>query len=280
MRQGHVLGLTPLGFHRIAYTEWGDPAARRVVICCHGLTRNGRDFDFLAGELARDARVICPDIVGRGRSDWLRDPLHYAYPQYCADMNALIARTGADEILWLGTSMGGLIGMTLAAQPNSPIKRLVVNDVGPFLPKAALVRIAEYVGRDERFADLSELEAHLRNVHAPFGPLSDEQWRHLAMHGHRRREDGSYGLGYDPAIANNVRLAVQDWDLWALWDKIACPVLVLRGQQSDLLLSETAADMTRRGPRAELKTWDGIGHAPALMAPDQIAAVRQWLTQG
>jgi pimeloyl-ACP methyl ester carboxylesterase len=280
MRERSFLGLSPAGFHRVAYSEWGDPAARRVVICVHGLTRNGRDFDFLAAELSRDCRVICPDIVGRGKSDWLSDPLHYAYPQYCADMNALMARIDADEIYWVGTSMGGLIGMTLAAQAGTPIRRLVMNDVGPFIPKAALARIGDYVGRDERFSSLGDVETHLRQVHAPFGPLSDAQWQHLAHHGHRQRADGSYGLGYDPAIGNNVRLAIQDWDLWPVWDRIACPVLTLRGAQSDLLLPEVAAEMTRRGPKAELITWDGIGHAPALMVPAQIAALRAWLIPG
>jgi pimeloyl-ACP methyl ester carboxylesterase len=279
MREGHFLGLSPAGFHRVAYTEWGDPASSRVVICCHGLTRNGRDFDVLAADLAHDCRVVCPDMVGRGLSDWLRDPLHYGYPQYCADMNALMAHIGADEVLWVGTSMGGLIGMTLAAQAGTPIRRLVINDVGPFVPKAALQRIADYVGLDNRFSTLAAVETHLRKVLAPFGPLTDAQWQHLVTHGHRRRADGTFGLAYDPAIANNVRLGVQDWDLWPLWDRISCPTLVIRGAQSDLLLPETAIDMTRRGPRAELVTWDGMGHAPALMEPEQIAAIRAWLIQ-
>lgn len=280
MRQGAVLGLSPAGFHRVAYTEWGDPANSRVVVCCHGLTRNGRDFDALAADLARDFRVVCPDIVGRGASDWLKDPAHYGYPQYCADMSVLIARLAVPDLLWVGTSMGGLIGMTLAAQTGSPIRRLVINDVGPFVPKAALLRIADYVGLDNRFSSLDAVENHLRKVLAPFGPLTDAQWRHLVEHGHRRREDGTFALAYDPAIAGNVKLAVQDWDLWALWDRVSCPTLVIRGAQSDLLLPETAAEMTQRGPHAECVTWEGMGHAPALMAPEQIAAVRQWLTQG
>jgi pimeloyl-ACP methyl ester carboxylesterase len=280
MREGHFLGLSPAGFHRVAYTEWGDPKASRVVICCHGLTRNGRDFDALAEDLSRDGRVICPDVVGRGKSEWLRDPLHYGYPQYCADMNALIARLDVDEVLWIGTSMGGLIGMTLAASAGTPIRRLVINDVGPFVPKTALQRIAEYVGLDNRFSSLAAIETHLRKVLAPFGPLADAQWQHLATHGHRQREDGTFGLAYDPAIVNNVRLAIQDWDLWALWDRISCPTLVIRGAQSDLLLPETAVEMTQRGPRAELVTWDGMGHAPALMAPEQIATIRAWLIPG
>lgn len=280
MRDGHFFGLSPAGFHRVAYTEWGDAGNPRVVVCCHGLTRNGRDFDALAADLARDFRVICPDIVGRGKSEWLRDPLYYAYPQYCADMNALIARLGVDEIFWIGTSMGGLIGMTLASQAGSPIRRFVINDVGPFVPKTALLRIADYVGLDNRFSSLGAVETHLRKVLAPFGPLTDAQWQHLVAHGHRQRDDGTFGLAYDPAIVNNVKLGVQDWNLWPVWDRIACPTLVIRGAQSDLLLPETAIDMMQRGPKADLVTWEGMGHAPALMAPDQIAAIRSWLTAG
>jgi pimeloyl-ACP methyl ester carboxylesterase len=278
MRQRQFLALSPAGFHNVAYTEWGDPAASRVILCCHGLTRNGRDFDALAAELSKEARVICPDIVGRGKSDWLRDPVHYGYPQYCADMSALIARLDVTDLDWIGTSMGGLIGMTLAAQAGTPIRRLVINDVGPFVPKAALLRIADYVGLDNRFSSLAAVETHLRKVLAPFGPLTDAQWQHLVAFGHRLRPDGTYGLAYDPAIAVNVKMAVQDWNLWPLWDKVVAPTLVLRGADSDLLTAETAAEMTQRGPKAQLVTWAGMGHAPALMAPEQIDQIKEWLT--
>lgn len=278
MRQRQFLALSPAGFHNVAYTEWGDPAASRVILCCHGLTRNGRDFDALATELSKEARVICPDIVGRGKSDWLRDPVHYGYPQYCADMSALIARLDVTDLDWIGTSMGGLIGMTLAAQAGTPIRRLVINDVGPFVPKAALLRIADYVGLDNRFSSLAAVETHLRKVLAPFGPLTDAQWQHLVAFGHRLRPDGTYGLAYDPAIAVNVKMAVQDWNLWPLWDKVVAPTLVLRGADSDLLTAETAAEMTQRGPKAQLVTWAGMGHAPALMAPEQIDQIKEWLT--
>jgi pimeloyl-ACP methyl ester carboxylesterase len=222
--------------------------------------------------------VICPDIVGRGGSDWLRDAVHYGYPQYCADMNALIARLDVAQLDWVGTSMGGLIGMTLAAQAGTPIRKLVINDVGPFVPKAALARIADYVGLDNRFSSLAAVETHLRKVLAPFGPLSDAQWQHLIAFGHRLRPDGTFGLAYDPGIAVNVKSGVQDWDLWPLWDRIKSPTLVLRGALSDLLLATTATEMTERGPKAQVVTWDGIGHAPALMAPEQIACVQAWLT--
>jgi pimeloyl-ACP methyl ester carboxylesterase len=191
----------------------------------------------------------------------------------------LIARLGVPQVDWIGTSMGGLIGMFLAAAPHAPIRSLVVNDVGPVLPRAALSRISEYIGRDERFQTLAELESHLRRVHAPFGPLTDAQWRHLALHGHRFNADGSLGLAYDPGIAVNVRAAVQDWDFWPAWDAIARPTLVLRGAQSDLLSAEVADAMSKRGPKADLVTFEGIGHAPALMSTDQIETVAQWLAR-
>jgi pimeloyl-ACP methyl ester carboxylesterase len=278
-RIGSFKAVSPGGFHEVFHTDWGDPAARRVIVCVHGLTRNGRDFDALAAKLATalPVRVICPDMAGRGRSQWLGDPLHYGYPQYIADMTALIARLGVPQVDWIGTSMGGLIGMFLAASPGTPIRSLVMNDVGPVLPRAALLRIADYVGRDDRFPNLAALEAHLRRIHASFGPLTDPQWRHLALHGHRFHADGSTGLAYDPGIAVNVRAAVRDWDFWASWDAVACPALALRGAQSDLLSAEVADAMSKRGPRADLVTFDGIGHAPALMSGDQIETVVQWL---
>lgn len=277
MKTESVLGLGPHGFHRIAYTEWGEALAPRTLICVHGLTRNGRDFDRLAANLAERWRVFCPDVPGRGRSDWL-PPEDYNYPQYLADMGALIARTGAKEIDWIGTSMGGIIGMHLAAQPNSPIRRLVLNDVGPFVPKAALLRMAEYVGKDPRFATLDELVGYLRKLYAPIGPLSDQDWRHLALQGYRRLEGGGFGLAYDPAIALPLQAnSVKDIDLWSVWDAIPCPVLVLRGGESDLLLAKTVAEMQKRGPTVKLVEIPGVGHAPALMAENWIAVVRDWL---
>jgi pimeloyl-ACP methyl ester carboxylesterase len=248
-----------------------------VVICVHGLTRNGRDFDALAQALAPDFRVLCPDIAGRGQSDWLAHAQDYGYPLYLADMAALIARSGAGQVHWVGTSMGGLIGMMLAAQPQSPLARLVVNDVGPLVQKVALERLAQYVGKAGSFPDEAALEAYLRAVHAPFGPLTGEQWRHLARHSSRRNADGSLSLSYDPAIAAGFSGVRDDIVLWPVWDAICCPTLVLRGAQSDLLLRETAAEMTQRGPRAQLREFDGIGHAPALMSEDQIEAVRVFL---
>lgn len=281
LRERFVLGLSAQGFHKVAYSEWGDPERPRTLICVHGLTRNRHDFDPLCRRLSSAFRIACPDVVGRGGSDWLKDPAGYSYPQYLSDMNALIARLGVEGVDWLGTSMGGLIGLMLAAQPGTPIRRLIVNDVGPFIPKAALQRIAGYAGRQRRFSDLAAAEAYFREVHAPFGRLSDAQWQHLTRHGVREATDDEgrgFRLHYDPGIAKAFTDAPpEDVDLWGLWERIACPVLVLRGTESDLLPAEVAQDMTRRGPRATLVEFPGCGHAPALMDEAQISVLRDWL---
>lgn len=293
----HFFSLGPHGFHRLAYHEWGDPENPHLVVCVHGLTRNSRDFDFLAAVLEKDCRVVCPDVAGRGKSDWLTHPEDYGYPVYVSDAAALLARLTAPQpasrlgkmlgrpfrrrqvtVDWVGTSMGGLIGMMLAAQPNSPIRRLVLNDVGPVIPKAALARIGEYVGKDPRFASLDEIEAYIRKVSAPFGPLTDAQWRHLTIHCVRRTDDGSFGFVYDPNIALPFRNGpLIDVELWSFWDKISCPTLVLRGSDSDLLLRETAQQMQSRGPATRVVEFPGIGHAPMLMNEDQINVVKDFV---
>lgn len=274
----HYLGLGPHGFHRIHYTQWGDPDNPRVLLCVHGLTRNGRDFDRLAAALADRYRVLCPDVVGRGRSQWLAVKADYGYPQYCADMAALIARSGAESVDWVGTSMGGLIGMMLAAQPQSPVRRLAINDVGPFIPKIALERIAAYVGLPVSFGDIDELETYLRVVAAPFGPLTDDQWRHLAEHSARPLEAGGYALAYDPGIAEAFKgVELADVNLWPVWEAVRCPVLALRGAESDVLTAADFQAMQERGPRARGVEFAGVGHAPALMAKEQIAVIRDWL---
>lgn len=275
----HFRGLSPAGFHRVRYLEWGAHDGRPTVLCAHGLTRNAHDFDFLAERLSRRFRVIAVDVVGRGGSDWLKDPAHYTYAQYQADMNALIARLDVERVHWIGTSMGGLIGMFLAATPNTPLASLFMNDVGPIIPKAALQRIADYVGLENRFSSLEAFERNIRKVHAPFGPLTDAQWAHLVRYSHSRYPDGAYGMAYDPAIVDNVRKGVADVDLWAFWDRITIPTLLFRGAESDLLSAETAEEMTQRGPRARLVELSGIGHAPALMAEDQIALIESWLVE-
>jgi pimeloyl-ACP methyl ester carboxylesterase len=277
-RKLNLLGMNARGFHNFAYVEWGAPSNPHKVMCVHGLTRQSRDFDALASSLASSCHVACPDIVGRGNSDWLSDKSGYGFTQYCADMTVLIGRLNAEAVDWVGTSMGGFIGMFMAANVNSPIRRLVLNDIGPFVPKQGIERLATYVGREPLFADVNEAVAYTREVAAPFGKLSDADWLHLTVHCIRREEGGGWRLHYDPAIAAPLRGDIQDMDLWQVWDQIRCPVLVLRGADSDLLRPETVDEMTRRGPKATVVEIPGCGHAPALMAPEQIKFVRNFLT--
>ncbi len=270
--------LSPAGFHSLAYREWGAHDNPRVLVCVHGLTRNGADFDTLAAALADRYRVLCPDVVGRGRSDWLADKRLYAYPQYLSDMAALIARSGAESVDWVGTSMGGLIGMLLASQANTPVRRLVLNDVGPFIPTSAIERIASYVGLDPRFPDRCALDAYLREIYAPFGPFTDAQWAGLVDSSVRTTDEGNLALAYDPGIADAFRAGPhEDVNMWPVWDALSVPVLAIRGSESDVLPADVARAMAERGPRARLEEIPGVGHAPSLMSSAEISLVRDWL---
>lgn len=307
MRSDIFLSLGPHGFHRVAYAEWGDPANRHIVVCMHGLTRNSRDFDYLANSLAGQCRVVSMDVAGRGESDWLEFKEDYGFALYQSDAAALLARvtappprhrlfdwlrrlfTGREQyqIDWVGTSMGGVVGMMLAARRNSPIRRLVLNDVGPLVPWSGLARLKGYAGQEQRYASLDEAEAHLRDICASFGPLTDEQWQHMTRHSVRQLDDGTFELNYDPGIVASlhtpvfpdmsVATSLQGIELWEIWDAVKCPTLVLRGAESDFLLADTANEMGRRGPRAKIVEFAGIGHAPALMDKEQIQAVREFL---
>ncbi len=279
MRQHTVQCLSPGGLHRMAYVEWGDAKNPRVLVCVHGLTRNARDFDFLAKSLSQHYRVVCPDVVGRGRSNWLRIKDHYQLQQYAADMVTLIARLNVDEVHWVGTSMGGLIGMALAAQADTPITRLVLNDVGPVISAAAVKRIGEYVGQMPEFASFKDAEQYIRLVSAPFGKLTDAQWKHLTEHVTRQKADGGFELVYDPGIAEPFRKAMGDEDvsLWPLYDAIRCPTQVVRGAESDLLSHETCLEMGARGPKAMIAEIPGVGHAPMFLDEAQVAVVREFL---
>jgi len=270
------------GLHRLAYLEWGDPRNRDVLVCVHGLTRTARDFDELARALCAQFRVVCPDIAGRGDSDRLADASLYAVPQYVADMVTLIARLDVEAVNWVGTSMGGLIGMALAAQAHSPVARLVLNEAGPVVSRASLERIGSYVGVRTQFATLDEAEAYMRAISAPFGPHSDAQWRFLTEIWVRESDDGSYRAHYDPRIAEPFRatLPEKDMEMWPVYDAIRCPTLVVRGAESHLLARKTAQEMARRGPRARVVEIPEVGHAPTLMHADQIAIVRDFLLEG
>jgi pimeloyl-ACP methyl ester carboxylesterase len=279
-RRRDLTSLSPHGFHRVAYYEWGDAANPRVAICVHGLGRNGRDFDVLAEALAPTHRVLAVDMPGRGESDWLAVASDYVFPTYLTTLTALIARSGAQSVDWVGTSMGGLLGITAAALPKSPVSRLVVNDVGPTIEAVALERIGGYFGMDPTFATYAEIEAYIRAVSAPFGPLTDAQWDHMTRTNVRQRADSRWGLAYDPAIAVPFRAEPAPVNLWPMWDAIRCPTLLLRGAQSDLLSAATAAEMAARGPKPAVIEFPGIGHAPTLLTPEQCDPVVAFLRAG
>ncbi len=300
-RQQSILSLGPEGFHRVAYTDWGDPDNPHVVMCVHGLSRNSRDFDYLADALRRDYRVVCMDVVGRGESDWLADKSGYSFSTYLSDAAALVARVTTPVrsgflremrtryLDWVGTSMGGLIGMLLAAKRNTPIGRLVMNDVGPFVPWSGLFRLKGHLGHPRGFGTRRAAGDFLREALAAFGSLSDRQWAHLIEHSIRQHKDGRWHLRFDPAIGqwsaqSDPELPIgpeflRGIDLWSAWRAVDCPVLVLRGADSDVLPAATVKEMCRRKPGTQVAEFEGVGHAPALMDRKQIDAVRSFLKQ-
>ena len=279
--------------HRMAYWQWGDSGAGHVIVCVHGLSRQGRDFDVLAQALVERAggnvRVICPDVVGRGQSDWLKDPMGYQIPSYAADMLALLAQLKPTTLDWVGTSMGGLIGMVICGQPNLPLpvpaRKLVLNDVGPTIQWQALQRIGQYLGNAPRFASLEKAAQAMWVISTGFGPHTPEQWLALSRHMVKPMDDaqGGVALHYDPAIAIPFRTVTQESAaqgevaLWQIYDNIRAQTLLSRGAQSDLLARETALEMTQRGPKAKLVEFEGVGHAPTLISADQVQAVADFL---
>jgi len=265
----------------MAYLEWGRPDNPRTLVCVHGLTRSARDFDFLARSLSSHYRVVCPDVAGRGESDWLTNPNEYHVPTYVGDMVTLLARLDVETVHWVGTSLGGLIGMALAALPGSPITRLVLNDVGPVVTHASLVRIGSFLGKWPPLPTIEAAEAYVRNVSAPFGPHSDAEWRFLTKNVVRENPDGSLRMHYDPSVAVffAAHLPAHDVEQWPLYERIRCPTLVIRGERSDLLTRDTTNEMAVRGPRAKVAEIAGVGHAPTLIHEDQIKLVREFLTR-
>lgn len=278
MHSYSVRCLNPVGFHNMAYKEWGSSDNERVLVCVHGLARNSRDFDDLALTLSRDYRVICPDIVGRGESDWLPAGQEYGIPQYMNDIITLLARLNVDKVDWVGTSMGGIIGMCLAALPNSPIKSLVLNDVGGFIPATALQRISDYLG-DKRFMNLGQVENYMRSTYLAYRNITDEQWKRLIKFGSRKLDDGRFALHYDPAIAEATKAnSKEDIDLWGVWSAIRVPQLLIWGESSDVL-QESTVWMMQNNDDLELYKVPGMEHAPSLMEPDQIHQIQSWLRQ-
>ncbi|TAL20724.1 MAG: alpha/beta hydrolase [Aquabacterium sp.] len=283
-RLEYVQCIDALGLHRMAYWEWGAPDNPRVLVCVHGLSRQGRDFDTLARAMSGEYRVVCPDVVGRGKSDWLTDPLGYQLPLYIADMVTLLARLNARHVHWVGTSMGGLIGIGLASLHGSPIERLVLNDVGPAIRPEAVARIASYLGAPRRFGDLDEAADYMWSISQGFGPHTREQWLALSRPMVKPADDApGLVMHYDPSIAvpfrsfNAEMAAAGEALLWQRYDAIHCPTLLVRGAESDLLSRETAQAMTQRGPKARLAELAGVGHAPMFVVDDQVALVRGFL---
>lgn len=276
--------LNTKGLHRVAYWEWGDPSNPRVLLCVHGLTRQGRDFDVLAAAMSDHYRVVCPDIAGRGESDRLSDPQEYVVPRYAADMVTLLARLDAQSVHWVGTSMGGLIGMVVASlSPRPLVSKLVMNDVGPVLPPQAIARIGAYLGLPLRWDSVEQAADYLWTISKSFGPHTSEQWLALTRPMLRQAADDHWHLHYDPAIAIPFQTSTAESAaafeayLWAAYDAVGCPTLLLRGADSDLLTPAHALEMTQRGPRARLHQIAGVGHAPTLIADDQVQLVREFL---
>jgi pimeloyl-ACP methyl ester carboxylesterase len=283
------------GGHRMAYWQWGDPLSSHVIVCVHGLSRQGRDFDVLARALLERAphplRVVCPDVVGRGRSDWLKDPLGYQIPDYATDMLAMLDRLHSQAAIatldWLGTSMGGLIGVAVCGTPRLPlpvpVRRLVLNDVGPAIRWQALQRIGTYLGNTGRFETVEEAATAMWAISTSFGPHTPDQWLALSQAMVKPLPEGGFTLHYDPAIALPFRRVTQESAaqgeaaLWHLYDNIRASVLITRGADSDLLARETALAMTQRGPQARLAEFEGVGHAPTFVTNNQIEVVASFL---
>lgn len=268
----------PGGVHDVVYSEFpGDPA--KAVLCVHGLSRNGRDFDWLAQALAKDGyRVICPDMPGRGRSADFDNPAFYNYPQYLSDLNTLILQLNVEQLDWIGTSMGGLLGVMLAAQATNPIRKMVVNDIGPFIPKEAALHIKHYVSLNPFFESWDSYLAAFKTRMVEFGLETEEQWDYLARVSAFYAPNGSIRLNYDTNVVAGLETSgpIQDVDLWPLWDKVDVPLLLLRGENSKILQQDTL-DRMMIGKRATAVTFPNVGHAPALMSDAQIDVIKTWL---
>lgn len=296
MKHNYVLCASQEGFHQIVYSEWGEPNPEYpTVVCVHGLTRNRHDFDALAEFLSNQGRhVFCPDIVGRGDSSWFKNPHHYDFPQYVSDMTTLIARTIAPQIDWIGTSMGGLIGMMLAALPNSPIRCLILNDIGPQVPIHALWRLGKYAEKETTFTSQEQAKEYFKTIYADFGSLSEQQWEKFTEHSIQEKAPGLYVVKLDPNIKDakssmqlvkeffhNPHKALEgilfDIDFWSVWKQVKCPVLVIRGNHSDFLLPEHVRKMQRIHPNVDVIEIEDAGHAPALLEQEHHEKITNWL---
>ncbi len=277
MQENFLYGFSPEGFHRVIYYEWNDNKAVNTLLCVHGMTRVGRDFDYLAQALQSHYQVVCPDMVGRGKSDRFKVRDSYKIEQYLSDLTALIARLNISSLDWLGTSMGGILGMIMAAQPNTPVRRLLLNDVGTQMPEDAVKRILGYAGVKIHFPTQEEAENFLRFIYTPFGITEKEHWHHLFQYSLTDDPEGGYTLNYDPQVVGAAEEKKQLFELWDLWDRIKCPVLVIQGENSDILTDDIISLMRKRGPQFDLIRIPRCGHAPMLIEQKQITVVKDWL---
>lgn len=273
------------GHHRIAYQDWGNSDSEDAIFCLHGLTRNSHDYDVIASYMANNQRrVICPDLVGRGRSDWLANAMGYNLAQYNFDFTVLAGKLCYEKFDIIGTSLGGLIGISIAAAKQSPVRRLVINDVAPQIPVGAVRRLSKYIGTDPQFNDMQQAEAYLRKTLAPVAPMTDGDWRRMTANSVREFR-GCYKLAYDPAIAGYPigrylgQFLLPQLNLWHQWGRIKCPVLILRGADSDFLTKPLLKKMISRLPHADVIEFKGVGHTPSLNAPQQIEPVLDWLSR-
>lgn len=273
------LGLSPAGFHTVSYRDWGGSTRLPVVIGVHGLLRTSTAFDMLAQYLSSSFRMVCPDVVGRGESDWLSNPSFYDYPQYLSDMAVLIGRLNVSQVHWVGTSMGGLMGMILAAQPKSPIKSLVLNDIGPFISRDALRRIVNYAGMNPVFSSFDQAQDYIQTIHGSVGAVGPQHWQHITQSMVKKTTEGTFKLRSDPLIERNLQAMGQtDVDLWSIWNAITCPVLVLHGTLSDILTFETVDNMQKkRTAPVHVVHIEGVGHVPALVNDFECSTIKNWL---
>ena len=276
-REEHFKSISQQGYHKVAYRDWGEENSDESVFCLHGLTRNSHDFDQLAKTMSTQRRVICPDLIGRGNSEWLASSDDYQLSQYNLDFTVLTNKIGCEEYDIIGTSLGGLMGIAMAGMKNSPVRRLVINDIAPEVPFDALKRLTNYIGQNKLFVDLAEVETSLRESLAPFGPMTDEDWARMAIYSSYEC-NGGYKLSYDPSISKNY---IKYWNLvyfnlWKYWNNIKCPVLILRGMESDFLTKPLLKRMKRRLPHADVIEFEGVGHTPTLNAAIQIDPILEW----
>lgn len=274
---------SPDGSHRMAYHAWGDPSNPKVLVCVHGLTRRGSDFNTLAQAMCADYYVVCPDVVGRGDSDWLKNPMLYAVPQYVSDMAALIKQLGVKQVDWFGTSMGGLIGMVYASMPNNPIKRMLLNDIGPRIEPEAIQRLASYVGQPFSFVNRADALQRLNEICASFGSHTPQEWE-IYNGPMLSQKEGAWGLHYDPDISvpfasvNPIMAKAGEMAMWHAFKQIHIPMLVVRGGDSDLLSAKTVAEMCKLNPHIRSIEIPGVGHAPAFVKAEQIALAKEFFS--